>query len=291
MQQIKKYGIIGLGKVGLTLARDLFSRNKLQWLCSESINPNLVVNEFKGISYFDKISSINFIPDVIIIAKADNYISESLNQIRIQFADSLKDKVILHLSGSKGTELYEDYKDTKSIVASAHPYQTFYYPDPTILKDICWGVQTSSNYSVIEEIISGFGGKAFNLTNLTPEEKILYHASAVAVSNYLTTLVQLGRSLAQSAGIDPTQFIPPIMKTTLENNFRFDEIPLTGPIARADNETLITHLDTLSQYPDILRSYCLIGLATADQALASGILSQQDFNRINLLLKKYLSNF
>ena len=108
------------------------------------------------------------------------------------------------------------------------------------------------------------------------------------MSNYLNTLAALGRSIAKSAGIDPELFIPPIMKTTLENNFVSDDIPLTGPIARADIETLVSHLEALTDYPLNLRSYCLIGLTTADRAYSSEILSKEMYEKINQLFKKYL---
>jgi predicted short-subunit dehydrogenase-like oxidoreductase (DUF2520 family) len=194
----------------------------------------------------------------------------------------------MHLSGSKGIELFDGFVEEGVITASAHPYQTFYYPDPSILKDICWGVQTSSEFKIIEEIISGFDGKAINLNHLSPNQKTLYHASAVTVSNFLSTIADLGRSIAQSAGINPDLFIPPIMRTTLENNFSSEIIPLTGPIARGEIETLVSHLEALKSNPENLRSYCLIGLATADRAYASEILTKEMYNEVNLLLKKYI---
>ncbi len=288
MNQIKKSGIVGLGKVGLTLARDLFNRNQLLWLCSESYIPELVLEEFPGVEFNKNISSITSLSDILIIAKADKYISETLNTLRNQFGSSLSGKVIMHLSGSKGIELFKEFDETGAFTASAHPYQTFYNPDPSILKDICWGVQTNHSFELIEQIISGFGGKAINITHLSTLEKTLYHASAVTVSNYLNTLAALGRSIAKSAGIDPELFIPPIMKTTLENNFVSDDIPLTGPIARADIETLVSHLEALTDYPLNLRSYCLIGLTTADRAYSSEILSKEMYEKINQLFKKYL---
>jgi len=59
--------------------------------------------------------------------------------------------------------------------------------------------------------------------------------------------------------------IPPIVKTTLENNLHSlsdeKEMPMTGPFARGDFETIRLHLESLKKEPELLKIFCYLSLA------------------------------
>ena len=289
MDMNTKYAIIGLGKVGLTLARHLYKRGCLGIIVSQSADYYNLSIEFKDIVVKNNIDNQLNDSDIIIIAKADYYIKGTLTELKSTC--NLSGKIVIHLSGSMGLEQFEGYANTGAITASAHPYQTFYYPDPEILNGVAWGVQTSGAFQLISDIIEGFGGQAIDLSGMSISEKILYHASAVAISNYMTTITELSKSIANQAGIQADEFIPKIMRTTLENNIRAltesNDIPLTGPIARGDIEVIERHIKALEENKVLQKSYSLIGMATAEIAYKQNILGSYEYQKIIELLKKY----
>jgi len=105
----------------------------------------------------------------------------------------------------------------------------------------------------------------------------------------MTTIIQLANQIADSANIDSNEFLPPIAKTTLGNNLRGltdnKTIPLTGPIARADVDTITLHIEALKQHPHILKPYCYMGLATVEMAHNAGMLSKKALDEMTELFK------
>ena len=93
--------------------------------------------------------------------------------------------------------------------------------------------------------------------------------------NYLTTLVKLADDLWQTFGIprdEATRALLPLLQGTL-NNIAAVGIPqaLTGPVARGDIGTVEKHIEALRrEAPDVLYTYCELGLQTIPVALAKG---------------------
>jgi predicted short-subunit dehydrogenase-like oxidoreductase (DUF2520 family) len=62
---------------------------------------------------------------------------------------------------------------------------------------------------------------------------------------------------------------------------------LTGPIVRGDSETVESHLDNLQDSaPNVAPYYRTLGVATAEQAAASGRLLGENAHRIVEALRK-----
>jgi predicted short-subunit dehydrogenase-like oxidoreductase (DUF2520 family) len=85
---------------------------------------------------------------------------------------------------------------------------------------------------------------------INPEARPRYHAAAVFASNYVVVLAGVARSLLERAGPSRSaawEAIKPLLSGTLENLLAADpESALTGPVARADTETLRQHLAAVS---------------------------------------------
>ena len=121
------------------------------------------------------------------------------------------------------------------------------------------------------------------------EKKRLYHAAAVAASNYLVTLVHLALELNKAAGLPgdtPFDALHPLIKGTLSNiNAKGIPDALTGPIARGDVETVSVHLEAIEKdAPALLSLYKCLGLYTVDLARAKG-LSKDVADKLVVLLR------
>ena len=110
----------------------------------------------------------------------------------------------------------------------------------------------------------------------------LYHAALASAANHLVTLVVQAAELLGVAGVaDPARMLAPLLSAALDNALRLGDAGLTGPVARADAETVAGHLEALRETsPEALRAYVALARLTADRALAAGILDPPAAQRL-----------
>jgi len=110
----------------------------------------------------------------------------------------------------------------------------------------------------------------------------LYHAALASAANHLVTLVVQADELLGVAGVpDPPRMLAPLLSAALDNALRLGDAGLTGPVARADADTVAGHLDALREVsPEALRAYVALARLTADRALAAGILDPPAAQRL-----------
>jgi predicted short-subunit dehydrogenase-like oxidoreductase (DUF2520 family) len=124
----------------------------------------------------------------------------------------------------------------------------------------------------LRQMVAALRGRA---VELRPQDKALYHAAAVLVSNYVVTLMDMATRLWQQFGADPdlaAQALLPLLQGTVDNLRRLG-LPdaLTGPIARGDLGTVRRHMVALeATAPDLLPAYREMGLRTIPIAAALG---------------------
>lgn len=234
---IERVTIIGNGRVGGALAARLRER---------SVDVDVVDRQrFEGF-----LASTSPIGDLLIIAVKDAVMRDVIERTASSRSADLDGVVVLHVNGSLTPDVLAPFQQYGATIASAHPFQTFRDADPKVLDGVGWGCQASGvrrpasdvqrPTSDVREFVEMTGGVFVDLGEMTPEEKRLYHASAVAASNYAYAAYELGRQLAGRVGISAETFLIPIMKQTFENaadalrdNTAFG---VTGPIVRGDVE-------------------------------------------------------
>ena len=112
------------------------------------------------------------------------------------------------------------------------------------------------------------------------ESAALYHAGAVAVSNYFVALVHYGLKFYQALGADKKEALKavlPLIKGTL-HNIETLGIPdaLTGPIMRGDAETVRDHLAAMQKRaPELIGLYKELARQTVEVARDKGSIDQQ----------------
>jgi predicted short-subunit dehydrogenase-like oxidoreductase (DUF2520 family) len=208
--------------------------------------------------------------DILFITTPDDVISEVAGQIEWQTGKS-----VVHCSGADSSEILHQAKLEGARTGVFHPLQTFAGAAQTVksLKDITFSLEAEEPLLThLKEMADALGGHWIVLKS---EDRVLYHASAVMVSNYLVTLLKLATDLWAGFGVtreEAVKALLPLIEGTVSN---IDTLGLpgclTGPISRGDSGTVKKHLrDLANHHHDILGTYRELGLKTIPIALEKG---------------------
>ena len=132
--------------------------------------------------------------------------------------------------------------------------------EPSDLRDSLL-VFEGNHRAVAERIANAIGAR---FAEITPEQKVLYHAAAVFGSNYVAALLDVAEELI---GIENARDDLASLANSAIENWRAhkDERRFTGPAARGDREVLERHLSALATRPQLAEIYRLL----AERILAS----------------------
>ncbi|MBN1375262.1 MAG: DUF2520 domain-containing protein [Dehalococcoidia bacterium] len=289
MEQVKPtIGVIGAGVTGTALACLLSQQGySIVAVYSRShSSSNRLARMVKGCHVCNLPQEISDLAQAVFITTPDDIIADVAQKLEWH-----KDQIVIHCSGVHSTDILEPAHRFGASVCCLHPLQTF---------------------ASIEEAIHNIGGSTFalegdqqimdiagdiaramngNIIFLKAGDKVLYHAAAVTLSNYLVTLMKTAADFWQSFGIPQDQAVKallPLLKGTV-NNIERVGIPncLTGPIARGDVETVRKHIIALEKtHPASIDAYRVLGIKTLSIALAKGRISLETADEIRSLLAK-----
>jgi predicted short-subunit dehydrogenase-like oxidoreductase (DUF2520 family) len=204
--------------------------------------------------------------------------------------------LVAHASGANGLDLLEAARGAGALRALLHPLQSV----PSRERGV---VNLPGSYFRIEAdpgarrrvraLVRALGGRVLSLPRWTagPESAALYHAGAVAASNYLVTLLAFATRHLETLGASRQQALRallPLVRGTLENVERLG-IPaaLTGPIARGDAETVASHVAALRERaPRLLDLHRQLARATVPLALEKGGLEVAAAEKILRLVRQ-----
>jgi predicted short-subunit dehydrogenase-like oxidoreductase (DUF2520 family) len=183
------------------------------------------------------------------------------------------DHVVLHLSGVQGQEALGPLVTTRAALGSLHPLQTISDPEqaPRRLRGSWAAVEGMPRaIEVAERLAEDVGLKPFRLT---AKAKAVYHAGAVFASNYFVVVEAVAQRLLRHAGLSDAEAwtaLRPLVEGTLENLERQGPLDaLTGPVARADTETIVRHLESLTI--DDAKLYRALGRTALELAQKRGM--------------------
>jgi predicted short-subunit dehydrogenase-like oxidoreductase (DUF2520 family) len=186
----------------------------------------------------------------------------------------LEGRLLAHASGRYGTGVLDPATRRGALPLALHPVMTFTGRpgDLEKLAGVSFGVTAPGPLRLVAEaLVIEMGGEPVFIAE---EHRALYHAALASAANHLVTLVVQGAELLARAGVpDPARMLAPLLSAALDNALRLGDEGLTGPVARADADTVSSHLDALrGASPEALRAYVALARLTADRALAAGIL-------------------
>lgn len=293
---IPSCGIIGAGKVGLTLAEALFKHGMLKWVVarSEDAKNRIKVVCKDGIKIYSQVNDIENFPDLTILAVNDSEIEKCSNELAGLFGHQMIGKTIMHCSGILSLSVLSLCAKLGAKAVAAHPYQTFYHPSSEILKGIAWGIDAGEAYPIISKFIKALDGKPIDLSEIPEFDRALYHCSAVVSSNFMNIIISASKEIANKAGVSPEAIIPPIVKTTLGNNLHSlsveKEMPMTGPFARGDIDTIRLHLESMKNEPELLKIYCYLSHAANASSFKFQFIQENIYYEIKTLINCYLKD-
>ncbi len=269
----RKFSVIGCGRVGTSLASFLFTKayEPAGFFSRRRASAQAARTAAGCGTVFDSAGDCARAADIIFIATPDSFIETVCGDLARQNALG-PETMVFHLSGAHSSKLLVQAKKAGAVVGSFHPLQSFapYEPgqaNPFGGINIC---VEGDPYAVSQgkAIAATLGAKAFTIPT---ESKTLYHASAVAASNYLVTLVRFALTCLMETGLPEDaafDILSPLIQGTLSNiGSRGCTRALTGPVVRGDHETVSRHLaDIDEKIPEFSALYRLLGAHTLDIA-------------------------
>lgn len=183
-------------------------------------------------------------------------------------------QTVAHCSGVLSLDALDPARDAGAAVASFYPMQTFAgEPAPADWEGITVALEGGdADRARLAGLAAALGARTLTLE---PEQKALYHAAAVMLSNYTVALMSASARLWQALGFERTAAVAallPLLRGT-ERNLARHGLPgaLTGPIARGDVETIERHVRALDQWaPDLLPLYAVLARPAIALALEQG---------------------
>ena len=191
-------------------------------------------------------------------------------------------RLLAHASGAHGIRVLEPATLEGALPMALHPVMTFTGRDDDVdrIKGVSFGVTAPDQIRpAAEALVIEMGGEPVFIAE---RSRGLYHAALSFAANYLVTLVTEAEDLLRKAGADnPERMLGPLLGAALDNALRFGDAGLTGPVARGDDGTVAAHVAAIQKAePGALSAYLALARLTADRALAAGLLSTEDAERL-----------
>lgn len=208
----------------------------------------------------------------IIVAVADHALPEVVQAIVLAgFSGGLA----LHTSGGSGLDTLKPLAERGTQTGIIHPLQSVPSPDDGMNSLPGSFFAVAGDEAAISWAKTLVGVLEGRLIRVDADGWALYHAGAVMASNYQVTLIDSALELFAGAGVSreiAMEALASIVRATNENIFaRGPESALTGPIQRADVETVKRHVRALaSATPETRRAYVALGLRTLPIAVRRG---------------------
>jgi len=226
---------------------------------------------------------------VVFVTTPDDAIESTCKAIALRKGFDRK-TVVIHCSGAHPSTILVSAKECEASVASVHPLQSFASAKEAerLVPGSYFTVEgDKAAVGIARQLVKDLGGIVLEIT---PAAKALYHAAAVAASNYLVVVMNLALELNRAAGISPDisfKALLPLIRGTLEN-IGAKGIPqaLTGPIARGDVNTVADHIKAMEEnIPQFLDIYKTLGRHAVDLAIEKGTLSEMAAKKLIRLLE------
>lgn len=246
---IIKFGFIGAGKVGFSLGKYLKENSiDISGYYSKSQHSSKEAAIFTNTRQYNNLEDLIKNSDAIFITTPDNQIADVWNEVKKL---PIKEKLICHCSGAISSEVFSNINNHGAYGYSIHPM--FAISDKyNSYKDLSQAFITiEGNEKHIEYLKMLFSHLGNDVAIINKENKILYHAASVTVSNLVLGLINNGVNYLEECGFTKEMAIKalyPLIENNLRNIKERGAVKsLTGPIERGDLSTVINHLNVIRE--------------------------------------------
>lgn len=167
--------------------------------------------------------------------------------------------VVLHASGSAEPPALDELRARGRACGTFHPLLPLTDPTraTTQLHHAWIGIDGDEGArAVSRDLASRLGARVIEIP---PGGKARYHAAAVIASNFPVVLLAMATRLLTESGIEESSArdaLSTLLSAAAESLAVMEPAKaLTGPVARADVDTVRAHLEALATEPDILALY------------------------------------
>jgi predicted short-subunit dehydrogenase-like oxidoreductase (DUF2520 family) len=198
--------------------------------------------------------------------------------------------LVVHMSGAHSLDLLDAARTVGAHRAVIHPLQSLANREQGIktLPGSYFRIETDPEAQVMaREIVTALGGIELVMPKWRPDKDsaALYHAGAVAVSNYFVALVDYGLKFYQALGAEKNEALKavlPLIRGTLHNIETLGIADaLTGPIMRGDAQTVRDHLRAMQKRtPELVKLYGELARQTVSMARDQGSIDQETAEEI-----------
>ena len=287
-----KIAFIGAGKVGCSLGLYFKERQvELLGYYSKSYDSALYAASLTKSQAFENLDNLVKKADLIFVSVSDNQIKVALKDVDKAL---LENKILCHLSGAMSAlEGFEPYQKIKSIkLFSCHPLCAINSKEQSYknLNEVFFFLEGSTDYlKDFQDFLLATGLKVKILKDSSLKAK--YHLSATLVSNQVVALSDMAIDLLDQCGFSEDEAIcalAPLMKYNLEQIISGGVVKaLTGPVQRADDKTVLKHLNCFDD-PNDQKLYALLSLKLLKIAKQKS--PNCDFSKLNELLDTYIKD-
>ncbi len=275
-------GVVGAGRVGTALAVALSrAGHRVTGASAVSAVSRLRIEEFLPGTPVLHPEDVVAVADLVLLTVPDDALSGLVRGLAAT-GTPLAGRMLAHASGLHGLAVLEPAVAQGALPLAMHPVMTFTgrADDADRLAGICFGVTAPDVLRPAAEVlVMEMGGEPVFIAEA---DRGLYHAALAGAANHLVTQVVQAADLLTKAGVaHPSRMLGPLLSTALDNALRLGDAALTGPVARGDADTVAGHLEALrAEAPEALPAYLALARLTATRALASGMLSAPDAERL-----------
>ncbi len=266
------FGVVGPGRVGLSLARRLVAGGATcRWVIGR--RPPAAGDERRlagGASYrwWGGIGEREELPDLVLVCVADGAVSEAAAQLAA--SHQVAGSTVLHTSGLLTAAALAPLVAARAAVASWHPLQAFTGDvDPPLAGVPCAVEGDPAAVAAGFALARGLGMLPWSVA---AADKVRYHAAAAVAANLSHILVAAGRDLLATCDglpLDPGKALAPVVRASIEAALASAGLDhLTGAVARGDRATVAAHLAALPA--PLARVYELLAALAGSQRARSG---------------------
>jgi predicted short-subunit dehydrogenase-like oxidoreductase (DUF2520 family) len=272
-----RVGVVGAGRVGAALAAALQLAGHRPVAAS-------------GVSEASRRRAETLLPGVPLVEPAEVLARSELVLLTVP-DDALPDLVaglartgsvqpgqlLVHTSGRYGVSVLDPARAAGALPLALHPVMTFTGTrvDVQRLAGCSFGVTAPEELRLAAQaLVIEMGGEPEWIAEAS---RPLYHAALALGANHLVTLVAQSMEVLRASGVEaPDRMLGPLLGAALDNALRSGDAALTGPVARGDAGTVAAHVQELDAHaPQAVAGYLAMARATADRALAHGLLKPE----------------
>ena len=244
-----RIGIIGAGKVGVTLGKYLADAGEeVLGFYSRTRESAAAAADFTQTTVYQDPEDLVKVSDTLFLTTPDGEISKVWDCIAEY---DLTDKLICHFSGSLSSNVFSGIEQAGAYGVSIHPMYAFSDKFTSYQQfHTAWLVMEGQE-TALRRIRTLFEDRlGHRVLIIQAADKVKYHAAAAMASNYMIALYETALTLLGDCGFsyeDSMALLQPLVQNNVEAMLEKGPADaLTGPIERGDTETVQKHLEALS---------------------------------------------